>query len=88
MTKLEIPDDLKPEVAINYLIQSQQCDLAALTEKMNKYPKGSPERALLKAVRFGLAYGRPDCTINIHIDYSLEEMMTRFKAMFKKEDCK
>lgn len=29
--------------ATNYLIQSQQCDLAAhLTEEMNKYPEGSP----------------------------------------------
>ena len=74
--------------AINFLIQSQQCDLAAdLTEEMNKYPKGSPERALLKAVRFGIAYGRPDSTINIHTDYSPEEMMTRFRAIFKpKED--
>lgn len=70
--------------AINFVIQSQQCDLAAgLTEEMNKYPKGSPERALLKAVRFGVAYGRPDSTINVHTDYSPEEMMTRFKVVFK-----
>lgn len=72
------------EKATNYLIQSQQCDLAShLTEEMNKYPKGSPERALLKSIRFGVAYGKPDSTINIHTDYSPEEMMTRFKAVFK-----
>lgn len=72
------------EKAANYLIQSQQCDLAAhLTEEMNKYPKGSPERTLLKAIRFGVAYGRSDQPINIHTDYSPEEMMTRFRAMFK-----
>ena len=70
--------------AANYLVQAQQCDLAAhLTEEMNKYPNGSPERALLKAIRFGVAYGRGDQTINIHTDYSPEEMMTRFRAMFK-----
>jgi hypothetical protein len=70
--------------ATNYLIQAQRCDLAAhLTEEMNKYPKGSPERTLLKAVRFGVAFGKGDQTINIHIDYSPEEMTTRFRAMFK-----
>ena len=75
------------EKAINFLIQSQQCDLATgLTEEMNKYPKGSPERTLLKAIRFSVAYGRPDSTINIHTDYSPEEMMSRFKAVFEKED--
>lgn len=57
----------------NYLVQSQQCDLAAhLTEQMNKYPKGSPERALLKAARFGAAYGKGDQTITVHTDYSSE----------------
>ncbi len=72
--------------AMNYLVQAQQCDLAAhLTEEMNKYPNGSPERTLLKAMRFGIAYGKPDSTINIHTDYSPEEMMTRFRAMFKLE---
>lgn len=72
--------------ATNYLIQAQQCDLAShLTEEMNKYPNGSPERTLLKAIRFGIAYGRGDQTINIHVDYSPEEMMTRFRAMFKQE---
>lgn len=70
--------------ATNYLVQAQQCDLVAhLTEEMNKYPKGSPERRLLKAVRFGVAYGKGAQTINIHTDYSPEEMMTRFKVVFK-----
>lgn len=74
------------EKAANYLVQAQQCDLAAhLTEEMNKYPKGSPERELLKSIRFGVAYGKSDSTININIDYSPEEMMTRFRAMFKQE---
>lgn len=74
------------EKATNYLIQSQQCDLAAhLTEEMNKYPKGSPERTLLKAIRFGVAFGKGDQTINIHADCAPEEMMARFHAMFKKE---
>lgn len=73
--------------AINYLVQSQQCDLAAhLTEEMNKYPKDSPERALLKSIRFGVAYGKSDSVINIHTDYSPEEMMTRFRAIFRQED--
>jgi hypothetical protein len=72
--------------ATNYLIQAQQCDLAArLTEEMNKYPKDSPERKLLKSIRFGVAYGKPDSTINIHTDYSPEEMTTRLRAMFKQE---
>ena len=72
------------KVATNYLVQAQQCDLAAhLTEEMNKYPKGSPERTLLKAIRFGVAYGKGDQVINIHTDYSPEEMTTRFRAMFK-----
>ena len=72
------------EKALNYSIQSQQCDLATyLTEKMNKYPKGSPERTLLKSIRFGVAYGKSDSTINIHTDRSPEEMMARFNAMFK-----
>lgn len=63
---------------MNYLIQSQQCDLAAhLTEEMNKYPKGSPERALLKAIRLGVAYGKSDSIP--------EEMMTRFRVVFKQE---
>lgn len=75
------------EKALNYLIQSQQCDLVThLTEQMNKYPKGSPERALLKSIRFGVAYGKSDSTINIHTDRSPEEMMARFNAMFKLED--
>lgn len=70
--------------ATNYLVQAQQCDLAArLTEEMNKYPNGSPERTLLKSIRFGVAFGKGDQTISIHIDYSPEEMMTRFRAMFK-----
>lgn len=57
----------------NYLVQAQQCDLAAyLTEQMNKYPKGSPERALLKAARFGVVYGKGDQTITVHTDYSPE----------------
>ena len=74
------------EKALNYLIQSQQCDLAVhLTEEMNKYPKGSPERTLLKSIRFGVAYGKSDSTINIHTDHSPEEMMARFNAMFKQE---
>ena len=69
---------------LNYLVQSQQCDLAAhLTEQMNKYPKGSPERALLKSIRFGVAYGKSDSTINIHTDHSPEEMMARFRDIFK-----
>lgn len=72
------------EKALNYLIQSQQCDLAThLTEQMNKYPKGSPERALLKSIRFGVAYGKSDSTINIHTDRSPEEMMSIFNDMFK-----
>ena len=70
--------------ATNYLVQSQQCDLAShLTEEMNKYPKGSPERTLLKSIRLGVAYGRPDNVINIHTDYSPEEMTTRILAMCK-----
>lgn len=70
--------------ATNYLIQSQQCDLAAsLTKEMNKYPKGSPERVLLKSIRFGIAYGKPDGVINIHTDYSPEEMTTRLRAVFE-----
>ena len=74
------------EKATNYLIQAQQCDLAAhLTEEMNKYPKGSPERTILKSIIFGVAYGKPDSVINIHIDYSPEEMTTRLRAMFKQE---
>ncbi len=73
--------------ATNYLIQSQQCDLAAhLTEEMNKYPKGSPERTLLKSIRFGVAYGKPDSIINIHTDHSSEEMTTRLRALFKQEE--
>ena len=76
--------DENHEKALNYLVQSQQCGLAAyLTEEMNKYPKGSPERALLKSIRFGIDYGKPDSTINIHTDYSPEEMIARFKAMLK-----
>ena len=70
--------------AVNCLIQSQQSDLATrLTEEMNKYPKGSPERALLKSIRFGVAYGGSAQTINIHTDYSPEEMTTRLRAMLK-----
>lgn len=70
--------------ATNYLVQAQNSDLAAhLTEEMNKYPKGSPERVLLKSIRFGIAYGKPDSTINLRIDYSPEEMTTRLKAIFK-----
>lgn len=72
---------------MNYLIQAQQCDLAAhLTDEMNKYPKGSPERSLLKSIRFGVAYGKPDSTMTIHTDYSPEEMTTRLRAMFKQEE--
>lgn len=72
------------ENALNYLIQSQQCDLAThLTEQMNKYPKDSPERALLKSIRFGVAYGKSDSTINIHTDHSPEEMTARFRDIFK-----
>lgn len=68
----------------NYLVQAQQCDLAAhLTEQMNKYPKGSPERALFKAIRFGVAYGKGDQTITVHMDRSPEEMMARFRDIFK-----
>lgn len=68
----------------NYLVQAQQCDLAAhLTEQMDKYPKGSPERALLKAIRFGVVYGKGDQTITVHTDRSPEEMTARFQAMFK-----
>lgn len=71
------------ENALNYLIQSQQCDLAThLTEQMNKYPKGSPERALLKSIRFGVAYGKSDSTINIHTDHSPEEKMAIFRDIF------
>lgn len=74
------------EKSINYVVQAQQCDLATyLTEEMNKYPKGSPERELIKSIRFGVAYGKGDQTINIHSDYSSEEMTTRLKAMFKEE---
>ena len=73
----------------NCLVQAQQCDLAAhLTEQMNKHPKGSPERALLKAIRFGVAYGKGDQTITIHTDRSPEEMTARFQAMFKQEETK
>lgn len=73
----------------NYLVQAQQCNLAAhLTEQMNKYPKGSPERALLKAIRFGVAYGKGDQTITIHTDRSPEEMTARFQVMFKQEETK
>lgn len=73
--------------ATNCLIQAQQCDLAAhLTEEMYKYPKGSSERTLLKSIRFGVAFGKGVQTINIHTDYSPEEMMTRFRAMFKQEE--
>ena len=50
---------------------------------VNKYPKGSPERTLLESIRFGVAYGKSDSTINIHTDHSPEEMMARFNAMFK-----
>ena len=72
------------ENALNYLIQSQQCYLVThLTEQMNKYPKGSPERVLLKGIRFGVAYGKSDSTINIHTDHSPEEMMARFRDIFK-----
>lgn len=86
MTKEEASSNWSYEKAITYAVQSQQCDLASsLTEKMNKYPKGSPERTLLKSIRFGIAYGRQDSTIHISRDYSPEEMMTRFKAMFEKE---
>lgn len=75
------------EKVTNYLAQSQQCDLAAhLTEEMNKHPKDSPERAFLKAIRFGVAYGKGGQTIAIHADHSSEEMMTRLKAMFEQED--
>lgn len=75
---------LSHEKALNYLIQSQQCDLAThLTEEMNKYPKGSPERTLLKSIRFGVAYGKSDSAVNIHTDHSPEEMMARFNAMLK-----
>lgn len=71
------------ENALNCLIQSQQCDLAThLTEQMNKYPKGSPERLLLKSIRFGVAYGKSDSNINIHTDHSPEEMMSRFRDIF------
>lgn len=71
------------ENALNYLIQSQQCDLAThLTEQMNKYPKGSPERVLLKSIRFGIAYGKSDSAINIHTDHSPEEMMAIFRDIF------
>ena len=73
----------------NCLVQAQQCDLAAhLTEQMNKHPKGSPERALLKAIRFGVTYGKGDQTITIHTDRSPEEMTARFQAMFKQEETK
>lgn len=70
---------------LNYVVQAQNCDIAAqLTEEMNKYPKGSPERQLLKAIRFGIAYGRGDQIININTDYSPQELMARFRAMLKK----
>lgn len=82
--KTKTCDKASHEKALNYLIQSQQCDLAThLTEQMNKYPKGSPERALLKSIRFGVASGKSDSIINIHTDCSPEEMMTRINAMFK-----
>ena len=72
--------------ALNYAVQASQCDLEAqLTEKMNKYPKGSPERSLLKAIRFGIAFGKGDQTINIHTDYSPEEMITKLRAMCEQE---
>lgn len=74
------------EKATNYLIQSQRCDLAArLTEEMNKYPKDSPERSLLKSIRFGVAYGQSDGIINLQTDYSPEDMMIRYKALFEPE---
>lgn len=73
--------------AINYLIQAQQCDLAArLTEEMNKYAKDSPERTMLKSIRFGVAYGKLNSTIKIHTDYSPEEMTTRLRAVFERRD--
>ena len=73
------------ENALNYLIQSQQCGLAAhLTELMNKYPKGSPERVLLKSIVFGVAYGNSDSTINIHTDLSPEEMMSRLRDILER----
>ena len=56
--------------------------LTTLTEEIRLTP---PERALFKVARFGEAYGKPG-TINIHTDYSPEEMMSRFKAVFEKED--
>lgn len=71
--------------ATNYLIQSQNCDLASyLTEEMNKYPKNSPERTLLKSIRFGVAFGKGEQTINIHTDYSPEEMTNRLRAVFER----
>ena len=50
---------------------------------MNKYPKDSPEQVLLESIRFGVAYGKSDSTINIHTDRSPEEMMSIINAMFK-----
>lgn len=72
------------ETMTNYLVQAQQCDLVAhLTDEMHKYPKNSPERVLLESIRFGVAYGKSDSTINIHTDHSPEEMMARFRDIFK-----
>lgn len=75
------------EKALNNLVQAQSCDIAVhLTKEMNKYPKGSPEQALLKSMRFGIAYGcKSDDIITIHRDYSAEDMTTRYRAVFKKE---
>ena len=75
------------EKATNYLIQSQRCDLAAhLTEEMNKYPKGSSERTLLKSIRFGVAYDKSDDIINLQTDYSPEDWIIRYKAMFESKE--
>lgn len=61
-------------VALNYIVQSQNCDMAAaLTEEMNKYPNGSVERNFLKMVRFGYAYGRVEGTINVHLGETSKE---------------
>ena len=75
---------LSRERMTNYLVQAQQCNLAArLTEEVHKYPKNSPERTLLRAIRFAVAYDKGDQTITVHTDRSPEEMIARFQAMFK-----
>lgn len=45
----------------------------------------SAERTLLKSIRFGVAYGKSDSIINLQTDYSPEDMMVRYKAVFEQK---